>query len=102
MSETLRHGHAPIPLRLRARNSDIEAAGDFHWEAHGGGAWSLFIGIPDIEIGFVIVRIPVMQAAKIPKHWEWDGDKDKPTLIPSIHTIGTWHGWVHDGHLVEA
>lgn len=24
--------------------------------------------------------------------WEWDGNRDKPTLQPSVHHVGHWHG----------
>ena len=27
--------------------------------------------------------------------WEWDGDIDAPTLSPSVHNVGHWHGWLH-------
>lgn len=29
--------------------------------------------------------------------WEWDGNVDKPTLSPSIHRVGHWHGWLRAG-----
>lgn len=29
--------------------------------------------------------------------WVWNGSKDKPTLKPSVHHIGHWHGWLTDG-----
>ena len=33
--------------------------------------------------------------------WEWDGNEDKPTLTPSIHAPGQWHGWMRAGRLVS-
>ena len=29
--------------------------------------------------------------------WEWDGDIDAPTLSPSVHNVGHWHGWLKNG-----
>lgn len=29
--------------------------------------------------------------------WEWNGNLDKPTLTPSVHHVGHWHGWLTDG-----
>ena len=33
--------------------------------------------------------------------WEWDGNADKPTLMPSINYTGRWHGWVRSGRFVS-
>jgi hypothetical protein len=29
--------------------------------------------------------------------WLWNGSKEAPTLTPSVHHIGHWHGWLTDG-----
>ena len=33
--------------------------------------------------------------------WQWDGDREKPTLSPSVHHIldgkTHWHGWLRTG-----
>lgn len=29
--------------------------------------------------------------------WQWNGSLDKPTLTPSVHHRGHWHGWLTDG-----
>lgn len=29
--------------------------------------------------------------------WNWNGSLDKPTLTPSVHHRGHWHGWLTDG-----
>jgi uncharacterized protein DUF6527 len=34
--------------------------------------------------------------------WEWDGNVEKPTLTPSLHAVGIWHGWMRNGNLVSA
>lgn len=29
--------------------------------------------------------------------WEWDGNHEKPTLSPSVHHVGHWHGYLRNG-----
>jgi hypothetical protein len=29
--------------------------------------------------------------------WTWDGNRQKPTLHPSVHWVGHWHGWLRNG-----
>jgi len=29
--------------------------------------------------------------------WDWDGNVEKPTLTPSVHWIGHWHGFLRNG-----
>jgi len=36
-----------------------------------------------------------------PRVWGWDGNEDSPTLTPSIHEPGHWHGWLRAGRLVS-
>lgn len=33
--------------------------------------------------------------------WGWNGDEEKPTLTPSIHDVGRWHGYLTAGRLVS-
>lgn len=32
--------------------------------------------------------------------WIWDGNEDMPTLEPSVHHVGHWHGWLRNGEWV--
>lgn len=34
-----------------------------------------------------------------PRVWGWDGNEDAPTLTPSIHEVGHWHGFLRSGKL---
>lgn len=34
-----------------------------------------------------------------PRVWGWDGNVEKPTLQPSIHWVGVWHGFLENGRL---
>ena len=29
--------------------------------------------------------------------WGWNGNREKPTLSPSVHHVGHWHGYLTDG-----
>ena len=29
--------------------------------------------------------------------WQWDGNIEKPTLTPSVHWVGHWHGYLRGG-----
>jgi hypothetical protein len=33
--------------------------------------------------------------------WGWDGNEVFPTLTPSIHDVGYWHGHMQNGRLVS-
>lgn len=47
--------------------------------------------------------IPVHKGEKLPGHWLWDGNREKPTLTPSIlATVGCrWHGYLTNGEFVS-
>ena len=51
-----------------------------------------------------VVTIPISG----PKKWDWDGNKDAPTLSPSILIRGKdgqpdlWHGFLRNGKLIDA
>jgi len=34
--------------------------------------------------------------------WDWDGNLGSPSLHPSIHATGIWHGWLRKGVFVDA
>lgn len=38
------------------------------------------------------------------KGWSWNGDRDKPTVTPSVYfapgEVGEWHGYLTDGRWV--
>lgn len=31
--------------------------------------------------------------------WDWDGNPLLPTLQPSVHSVGKWHGWIRKGRM---
>lgn len=48
--------------------------------------------------------LPLRPATPEHPSWEWNGNRDKPTLSPSILHRGVcaWHGYLRDGVLVVA
>lgn len=99
MSKTPRYDHDPIPLRNVGNDESVEKPGDFYWADD-----TLWVAIPSDDPewdNMSIIRIACAEKQS-PGVWQWDGDREKPTLTPSIHTIGVWHGWIKNGMLVEA
>jgi hypothetical protein len=47
---------------------------------------------------FIAIR-PVVDGS--PQSWEWDGNAEAPTLSPSIHHVGCWHGWLRHGEFTS-
>ena len=54
------------------------------------------------------IYIPIIEREKLPNRWEWDGNKDAPTISPSIRVMGgengtdLWHGYFRAGKLETA
>lgn len=46
--------------------------------------------------------IPVKTGPKESGAWQWDGNREKPTLTPSVwhHSTPDWHGWITAGRMV--
>lgn len=34
------------------------------------------------------------------KIWSWNGNRELPTLSPSINHVGCWHGWLIAGEFI--
>jgi hypothetical protein len=50
-----------------------------------------------------LVRIPISETGRdITPVWKWDGNKEAPTLTPSIDVHGVWHGFLTNGKLITA
>lgn len=48
----------------------------------------------------IFVRLRHIPADEEPHpSWEYDGKEDRPTLTPSVHYIGRWHGWFRAGRM---
>ena len=105
-TDTPRYGHAPILMKRVAKTEDLDNVGEFAWDDQGDGR-HLAVLLPSptsaAPDNYAYIRIRVAQGGNVSGvHWGWNGDEDKPTLTPSVHAHGHWHGWVRDGMLVEA
>ena len=106
--QTPRYGHAPVPMTRRGCEGDVDAVGDFAWK-FGADRDRRFLIValprprPEAPKDYVLNCLPVQAGPNTPgKWWGWDGNEESPTLTPSVHCIGHWHGWVRGGTLVEA
>ena len=101
---TPRVGHSPIKMRLVSDEDAVENVGDFAWWTNDAGVRHIKMAVPrGDDTHWLFCVIPVKQGQnETGKHWGWDGNEDVPTLTPSVHHIGHWHGWVRAGALVEA
>ena len=123
---TSRHGHAPIQMRRRLPDmtegwadrvpwtndwkggarvkrfpGSLEQVGDFYWDLRGGERRAIVIAIPT-GTGWESSRWTIDYPNHSGGQWSWDGNEDSPTLTPSIHAVGIWHGRVSNGELIEA
>ncbi len=66
----------------------------------------IVIRLHEREDGYCILPLRVNLADRVGNHpvWQWDGNREAPTLSPSIlhHSRPEWHGWMRAGRLVLA
>lgn len=103
---TPRYGHEPIAMRHLTADFGSHTqpeAGQFYFLYPADGGRKLCVAVPGRERAFLAclpVRTDDQQRDK--RSWIWNGDKELPTLSPSLHCVGLWHGWVRGGYLIEA
>ena len=103
--ETPKYFHAPIRMvRIPKFDWDYDLAlGEFAWRFDEHGRRSIAIAIPgNIQLVPVFSLWTIGYKNRCGAQWSWDGNEDKPTLRPSLHAKGVWHGYVRNGELVEA
>ena len=107
--ETPRYEHAPIQMRMAG--PPLEHPGDFYWMLEvdwrgrriPDGCRVLIVALPShSERGWLGSEWTVGYKNSSGAQWSWDDNKADPTLSPSLHLQGIWHGWVRAGELVEA
>lgn len=110
---------AETPMVRRDDADDCRQAGEFCWlvattydpeegfVTHTRPARSderpthVFLRTPVRGIGALIAVAPEKLANGA--SWRWDGDRERPTLTPSINGgAGAWHGWVQAGVMIDA
>jgi hypothetical protein len=99
---------APVPCHgdpIGSFSIESSAAGEVEFHA-------IFLVVPSLDVaapGGELIVLPLSaDGAPITKHghtgpsWQWDGNREKPTLSPSIFvgmrsTPPGWHGFVRAG-----
>lgn len=65
----------------------------------------IYIWIPDGTPRGDLARLPIKPHAAWQRngaYWNWDGNREAPTLTPSIlHNRDKWHGYMTKGELVS-
>lgn len=51
--------------------------------------------------GFVAAEWSIGHKNECGASWTWNGSLLRPTLSPSLHAVGIWHGFVKDGVMTE-
>ena len=92
---------------LKTAYVDLHELGDFYFSEHDS---HLFIVLPrpDVHSGQDICVLRIVKdpaALACPENrprWLWDGNREAPTLTPSLHIPQAWHGWLKAGLLTDA
>jgi hypothetical protein len=99
VAATPRSGHAPIVMhRVDGCPSKV---GEFKWRVTDGKR-VLVLAIPYGRDRYVLSEWTIDHKNDCNAQWSWDKNEEKPTLHPSLHAVGVWHGWVRNGMLREA
>jgi hypothetical protein len=95
------------PSALQAEGKGT-VPGDFAWEfdfthfAHGAKETdpelTLYIHLPGERGHWAPISVKRGPAGGN-RVWGWDGNLDAPTITPSIHHPGIWHGYMTAGQL---
>ena len=81
----------PLPSEMQVQ------PGDFSWGPEVEGTRHLYLCLPgDTNLAAIKVQRGAPGGLRV---WGWDGNEDKPTIAPSIHCPGLWHGYLEAGHL---
>lgn len=99
-------------IRYRERYWRNHPKTDWYWKQEGVGpdAVILVLALPCVGshrnpvggVGWIYNEWTINHKNDCDASWTWDGNEQKPTLSPSLHDVGIWHGWVQAGMLKEA
>lgn len=78
------------------------APGSFFIDTLDNGQRVLWHKLPDGNAGAILLN-PIVDTERNKGRpaWNWDGNEEKPTLTPSVHLPGRWHGWFRKGRMVS-
>lgn len=100
---TPRYGHASISMSLKSDEDQFNEVGQFAWSIGANGQRVLVLAIPHNNPSrWILTEWTIDHRNDCGAQWSWDGNETAPTLSPSLHAVGIWHGWVRGGQLVEA
>lgn len=74
------------------------STGSFYIGTDQNGQRQMWFCLPDGNVGCINLR-PIVPPNPEHPSWEWDGNEEKPTLTPSVHLPGRWHGWFRAGRM---
>jgi hypothetical protein len=81
----------------KVQHGQMERPGDFCFSPDFGTLYLWLPGVPGPDA----IRIHRGSDPGTARHWGWDGNEDKPTVTPSIHCPGFWHGHLRAGRLIS-
>lgn len=84
--------------KLREDLDDLDENGEIGDWSFSDDNENIWIRYPDGSERGDIVRLPIQSPGR--KGWEWDGNREAPTLTPSINILVKWHGYMTAGKLV--
>ena len=89
--------------QLRVNLQDLDDNGLLGDWAFSDGDTYIFIRLPrpGVDRGEVTAEGLKLSVISLPneENWQWDGNREAPTLSPSINWVGVWHGWMRAGKL---
>lgn len=93
--------HDSVPLVIFENGNAAAAHGP------GGACWAddeshLYVVIPGHKcLDAIAVTRDQAEAQRTTRTWLLTGTRECPTLHPSLHVPGQWHGWLREGQLVS-
>lgn len=87
----------PLVIFKTGEEAHAHGPGGCVWEEDESSLYVVLPGANDLDC----IQCTRNPDEKAPRVWILTGDKEKPTLHPSLHMVGQWHGWLKDGVLVS-
>lgn len=90
--------------QLRKDISDLKENGEVGDWAFTEGDAAIVIRMPIEGYSHGIICEWRLSPVPLPDQddWQWDGNREAPTLTPSLNWVGVWHGYMREGKLVPA
>jgi len=81
----------------RVNFGEMEKVGDFSF---ADNLKHINIWLPG-QLSPDAIQITTDKGRNEPRIWFWDGNQEQPTITPSIHLVGHWHGHLTAGKLIS-